>query len=206
MIIPHEKVIAFRCPECGNVTYKKIDMFSLTPGREQILKCNCSESCISIKRTGEKYMIDAFCVSCVEHHKYYIDKAAFVGQKLISYRCPVTGFGVFCVGNRQQVEDEQDSFDEEMFMMLGDYMDEFEDFDDEDDREIGELVFKGLDHLYNLLNRGLISCKCGGEVKFDVYGDGVCIYCDSCQNQMELPIFSEEDLNLIKEIESIVLE
>jgi len=209
MVIHHEKYITFRCPECGLGNCKTVSIFELSGKAEVEVKCaHCGSTCVRIARKADKLLFSILCVACMEWHSFTANQKFFWGQKLTSYRCPVTGFGVLCVGDKESVEAAQSEFDDEMMDILGELESEIAGGQEEDypgpDNE--RVMFAVVDKIYLLSKTERVTCPCGShEILFDILNDRVHIFCETCGRDAEIMALTEEDLKKVLETDEILL-
>ncbi len=211
MVIEHEKYISFRCPECGLGNCKPISIFSLAGSLPYEIQCaHCGNTCVTVLRKADKLMFSVLCVACMEWHSFTVHQKFFWGQKLTSFRCPVTGFGVLCVGEESAVREAQGNFDDEMLDILGELEAEIhaapegEDYPGPDNEEV---MFAIVDKLYLLSKHEKVICPCGSQdILFDILNDRVHIFCETCGRDKEIIALTDTDLEQMLQTEEIVLE
>ncbi len=210
MVINHEKYMTFRCPECGLGNGKTLSMFELSGKKEFEVKCaHCGSTCVTVARKADKLMFNVLCVACMDWHSFTAHQKFFWGQKLTSFRCPVTGFGVLCIGEEESVKSAQGEFDDEMLDILGELEAELA-ADAEDDYpgpDNEKVMFAIVDKLYLLSKTERVSCPCGSkEILFDILNDRVHIFCETCGRDAEIMALTDADLEKMLETDEIILE
>lgn len=209
MVINHEKYITFRCPTCGLGSGKQMSIFELSGKGELEVKCeHCGSVCVRIARKADKLLFSVLCVACMEWHSFTANQKFFWGQKLTSYRCPVTGFGILCIGDEESAKKEQSAFDDEMMDILGELEADFAAEQDEEypgpDNE--RVMFAIVDKLYLLSKTDRVNCPCGShEILFDILNDRVHIFCETCGRDAQIMAMTEEDLEKMLETDEILL-
>ncbi len=209
MVIQHEKYITFRCPECGLSTMKPLSIFAFSGKNEVEVTCmHCHAPCVRITRKADKLLFAVLCVACMEWHSFPVHQKFFWGQLLTSYRCPVTGFGVLCIGEEEKVNETQAGFDEEMLHILGELESEFAAEDADLPGPDNEAVmFAIVDKIYMLSRSERVLCPCGSkDILFDILNDRVHIFCETCGRDAEIMALTDEDLKKMQQATEIVLE
>lgn len=210
MVIQHEKCITFRCPECGLGNEKMLSMFELAGQKTHEIKCkHCGSTCVTVQRKADKLLFAVLCVACMEWHSFTVHQKFFWGQKLTSFRCPVTGFGLLCIGEAESVHEAQSAFDDEMLDVLGELEAEFAAARAEDDYpgpDNEQVMFPLVDKLYALSKNDRVICPCGSkEILFDILNDRVHIFCETCGRDKEIMALTEEDLEKMLKTDEILL-
>ncbi len=211
MIIEHEKHISFRCPECGLGNCKPISIFSLAGSSPLEIQCeHCHNTCVTVARKADKLLFSVLCVACMEWHSFTASQKFFWGQKLTSFRCTVTGFGILCIGKEDAVREAQSVYDDEMLDILGELEAEInvapegEEYSQLDNEEV---MFAVVDKLYMLSKLEKVMCPCGSQdILFDILNDCVHIFCENCGRDKVVMALTEEDLEAMMQVEQIILE
>ena len=211
MVIEHEKYITFRCPECGLGNGRPISIFAFSGSQNHEIKCaHCGCTCVTVSRKTDTLLFHVLCVACMEWHSFTAHQKFFWGQKLTSFRCPVTGFGVLCIGEEERVKAEQSAFDEEMLDVLSELEADMEMPEAEDDYpgpDNERVMFAIVDKIYMLSKQERIHCPCGSqEILFDILNDRVHIFCENCGRDAEIMALTDENLENMLATKEIVLE
>lgn len=211
MVIQHEKHIAFRCPECGLGNCKVVSMFELAGQKPFEIKCeHCGSTCVTAARKADKLIFNILCVACMDWHVLTVHQKFFWAQKLTSFRCPVTGFGVLCLGEEEIVRETQSAFDDEMLDILGELESELaanRDAGDYPGPDNERVMFAVVDKIYMLSKAERVQCPCGSkEILFDILNDRVHIFCETCGRDAEIMAITDADLEKMMQTEQITLE
>lgn len=175
------KTIAYICPFCSGVTQKQIGIFRFSGGRNAELLCSdtsCTEPCVTITQTTDKYKITVDCPICGEVHSYKISKSAFWNKDIFTFQCPNSAIDIFFIGTKAQVTKAVDENND----ILESMADHFDDIPED-----MNILFNILDDLHRILSEGRISCKCGGNMIMpDINDNGITLTCHDCGNSMLL--------------------
>ena len=194
MIIRFERFVAFRCPECGSVNIKSINIFDFSGNRKITLGCSCNTSYIEITQNDNRYLVSAPCMSCFERHYYSISRRDLWYKEIISLYCPVVSLGTVCIGEYYPVIAQLQVFDEQTIDFLETYqIDAVKEDGDEYKNE--EVMFLAIEHLHRLIFAGKVFCVCGKkELGFRILSDRIHILCKACGRSKEIMADSDDAL------------
>lgn len=205
MLIRHERYVGFRCPECGRTNIKKLSIFDFSGNKSVTLGCHCNASYVSISEGRSHYRISAPCPACLELHSFSVKKAAFWGKKILSFHCPLTMLGAFCIGEYDEVVRMLHVFAQKMTAFFESY--HMESGEKEIKYVNEDVMFESVEYVYTLALSGKIHCICGeNDMHFDLAPDRIIISCQRCGRQAIIPADSEESLFILYSLENILLQ
>lgn len=118
IIQPKNTTIAYRCPTCGGAVKSMVGVFSLS-GDMIKLKCPRFDSEMKITYTSDgKLRLSVPCFACGVDHEFVLSKDAVLNRKLTLLACPLSGMDVCFIGEKEQVEEQLDRAEEELYEML----------------------------------------------------------------------------------------
>lgn len=194
MIIRFERFVAFRCPECGSISIKNINIFDFSGNKKLTLGCSCNSSYVEIIRNDNNYLVSAPCMSCFERHYYSIRRRDLWYKEIISLYCPVVSLGTVCIGEYDSVIAQLQAFDKQTINFLEAYQinavkENEEEFVNE------EVMFQVIEHIYRLIFAGKVFCVCGkNKFGFRILSDRVHILCEACGRLGEVMADSQDAL------------
>jgi len=182
MIIDLNKVAAFTCPCCVEVTRKNISLFDISKNSQTNLKCSaddCTSNPVTISHKGSSYALSIQCPACLEKHTFRFTAAKLVKSPLLIFRCTNTMESIAALGNEDCIEE-----------ILED-LEDFEASDSYNDFVGGnfDILYKMVDKLNDLNEQSQIKCHCNGdEIALDIRENQIVLTCIHCGKSLYINI------------------
>lgn len=215
-----ERVIAFRCPECGTAIVGDLNLFVLG-GQELTLSCkDCPGTAALTAKMGKsgKVQFAIPCLTCPNPHHFTVETQVLFSRDLFVLQCPMTALDLLFVGTQECVDEALEKNRKELLSLTqGEWLSDEEDEEELSEEELAELMEHPplLDaHLMSqmlyvvreLAADGKIFCRCGQHhVDFHLLPDGIAFSCPSCSAAKVFPAHSQSDLERLSELDELVL-
>lgn len=199
MLINPEVTFAFRCHECGRLTFGSITPFRLIGEHRSIFPCECGNSVATIDETGRaSYNITVPCIACGSYHTYTIEKKMWL-KPLNILTCPKTDYKICFWGKEQEVLKSIEEYDSELDETLSGL-----DFDNY--FKNSEVMYEAVNKLHEIAEKGNLYCTCGNH-NIDVLlkPEGIELLCRKCLAKGFIYAGSIKDLRSIAELNAIAL-
>jgi len=175
MLVSTYTTIALRCPVCGKMDFYALSRFNMSGNKKLNIKCECGANLLSMGRYKGKYFwMQIMCSMCESKHMYYYSAKELWSEKLLTLICEETGVEVGFLGSREDVRKNVQNMDksvQEMAEELG-YEEYFNN---------PEIMYKVLEHLHLIADKGKLSCGCGNyNLEVEVFPDRMELHCDDC--------------------------
>ena len=199
MITDLGQMILYFCPDCSEVTVKKITAFDLPLNKEVELECvndGCESTVLKVKAIKDKYRITIECPVCSQMHTFTITSKTMWTRDFYMLACPVTGFGIFFVGkDKERLLEEYNAQNDIAAGIIAQ-----EDFEEDE----LDLLLEIFERLNELAKDKAIVCPCGSDdimVKLDT--SGIVLYCKDCEYEAMYEMTEEflEELLLTEKFE-----
>lgn len=187
-VLPTQRHIAYRCPDCGEAVVGLVGRFALSANMLR-LKCSCgSEMSLDMNIiSGEKIRLSVPCLYCRQNHSYVVSETLFFDKDRFLLNCPYSGMDIAFLGEEDVVSHEIVRTGEELSTLMKNLeAEELSDLQPEDMDE-GEVLPDPA--VYNLLKflikdleeEGNLHCPCG-EGPYDIrFTDtGMQAFCERC--------------------------
>ena len=180
--------IAYRCPECGTVTFGLVSEFALSTNMMR-LKCGCGKSALDITPTRDKKIkLSVPCVLCRDSHTFVLSPALFFEKDLFTGGCPYSNLDVVFIGEKARVDEAIGKNTEALQKLVRDMevetleelqpedMDEDEVLPDAQVYDLIRFVVKDLEA------EGRVDCPChSGSYELRYAPGGIQAYCTECE-------------------------
>lgn len=201
MILDFQRVVAYICPFCSNLSTRSLSLFNFSGGADIKLICpvnGCHEECAQIHQGKNKYRIDIECPLCGETHSHTIKPSSFWNKRLVTYKCPDANVEIFYIGEHNAVENA-------LMQNAGIYDNLDDEYPHEPDSEQINLYNKIIERVRYLYEHDCISCSCGNDrISAAVANNMLVFTCSKCHKTRYVE-FSEDTLRLLKNAGSIVI-
>lgn len=201
MIINTDTILAMRCPECGKLEYKKISRFQFSGTGSANIYCSCGATKLIISTKNHKdYWVQIPCVVCeTKHLRSILGKLLWSKNEVYYLTCQETGLELGYLGPEQKVKSLASSYDEKLDILTGD-------FGDDDYFHNSGVMYEVLNCLHDIAEIDALYCQCGNRsVEVDIFPDRLELHCRECDSVNIIYAENDEDLRVIKEIDSIEL-
>ena len=187
-VLPTQRHIAYRCPDCGEAVVGLVGRFALSANMLR-LKCSCgSEMSLDMNIiSGEKIRLSVPCLYCRQNHSYVVSEALFFDKDRFLLNCPYSGMDIAFHGEEDVVNHEIIRTGEELAALMKNL--EAEELSDLQPEDMDEAEVLPDPAVYNLLKflikdleeEGNLHCPCG-EGPYDVRftDSGMQAFCERC--------------------------
>ena len=187
-VLPTQRHIAYRCPDCGEAVVGLVGRFALSANMLR-LKCSCgSEMSLDMNIiSGEKIRLSVPCLYCRQNHSYVVSEALFFDKDRFLLNCPYSGMDIAFLGEEDVVNHEIIRTGEELAALMKNL--EAEELSDLQPEDMDEAEVLPDPAVYNLLKflikdleeEGNLHCPCG-EGPYDVRftDSGMQAFCERC--------------------------
>ena len=207
-VLPKQRHIAYRCPDCGNAVIGLVGRFALSANMLR-LKCSCgSEQSLDINISAEgKVRLSVPCLFCKQNHSYVVSESLFFDKDRFLLNCPYSGMDIAFIGDEDSVNNDIIRTANELSALLKNL--EAEELSDIQPQEMNEGEILPDPAVYDTLrfvvkdleDEGKVNCPCGaGPYDLRFIEGGMQVYCQNCGASMDLkvtsPTIAEEYLSL----------
>ena len=207
-VIPSQRNIAYRCPDCGTAVIGLVGRFALHANMLR-LKCSCGEGAsLDMNITGdEKVRLSTPCLFCRQNHSFVVSESLFFDRDRFLLNCPYSGMDIAFIGNEDIIESELQRTEQELRRLMADL--EAEELSDIQPQGMNEDEILPDPAVYDTLRfvvkdleaEGRVHCPCGeGSYDLRFTDSGVQVYCAncgaSCDFNVSSPTIAEEYLGL----------
>ncbi len=207
-ILPKQRHIAYRCPDCGSAVVGLVGRFALSANMIR-LKCSCqSEHSLDITlSSGGKIRLSVPCLFCKQNHSYLVSEALFFDKDRFLLNCPYAGMDIAFIGDEDVVNEDIARTGEELNALLKNL--EAEELSDIQPQEMSEEEILPDPAVYDTLRfvitdlkeEGKLHCPCGeGPYDLRFIAGGMQVWCESCGATHDFhvtsPTIAEEYISL----------
>lgn len=212
-----QRLIAYRCPECGTAVVGDLNLFILG-GQELNLNCKeCSAPGLNAKLGKDsKLYLTVPCLTCPHPHHYCVETKTVFSRDLFVLQCALTGLDLCFIGEEHAVEDALEKNRQELLALSDELADEEEAEEDapkeaktDEHPPLFDPVLTGqmLYLIREFAQDGRISCSCGEtHLDFRLLPDGFLFTCPKCRAAKVFPAMSESDRMRLEELTEIRLD
>lgn len=201
MIISTHTILAMRCPECGKLDYHKLSRFDFSGQKNVKIKCSCGFVKLFVStKNRTKYWLQVPCVVCETKHLRNLSSRMLWSDEVNYLYCQETGLELGYIGPRDEVETLAIAHEENMEALANEFDREEEYFHNSD------IMYEVLNCLHDIAEQGALYCQCGNQdVEVDIFPDRLELHCKDCDSVNIIYAETEEDLRVIKEVDTIEL-
>ncbi len=103
-VIDYQTTIAWRCPQCGKLELKTINIFDFSGGNRIEIKCECGFPKVKIgKKKNDGYWLEYFCNLCESQQVTVYSKYDFWASPVESIKCDTHKIELGYLGNYREV-------------------------------------------------------------------------------------------------------
>ena len=187
-VLPTQRHIAYRCPDCGEAVVGLVGRFALSANMLR-LKCSCgSEMSLDINIiSDEKIRLSVPCLFCRQNHSYVVSEGLFFDKDRFLLNCPYSGMDIAFLGDEDVVNHEIIRTGEELSALMKNL--EAEELSDIQPEDIDESEVLPDPAVYNTLKflikdleeEGNLHCPCGeGPYDLRFTDSGLQAFCENC--------------------------
>lgn len=207
-VIPKQRNIAYRCPDCGTAVIGLVGRFALHANMLR-LKCSCGKDMsLDINITGDdKVRLSVPCIFCRQNHSFLVSESLFFDKDKFLLNCPYAGMDIAFIGNEDNVSAELERTHEELSRLMASL--EAEELADIQPQEMAEEEILPDPAVYDTLRfvvkdleaEGRVHCPCGdGKYDLRFTDSGMQVWCENCgathDFKVSSPTIAEEYLSL----------
>jgi len=201
MLVATDIYLAMRCPECGKLEYKQLFRFQLNGNRNYNIECSCGATKLIIStRNNRDYWLQVPCVVCETKHLRKISGKLLWSKGEVQYLlCQETGLELGYLGPEEEVKDMSSGYEEELQALTSE-------FGEDDYFHNSEVMYEVLNCLHDIAETDALYCQCGNRnVEVDIFPDRLELHCQECDSVNIIYAENDEDLKVIKGVDSIEL-
>lgn len=207
-VIPAQRNIAYRCPDCGTAVIGLVGRFALHANMLR-LKCSCGEGAsLDMNITGdEKVRLSTPCLYCRQNHSFTVSESLFFDKDRFLLNCPYSGMDIAFIGGEETVNAELKRSEEELRRLLASL--EAEELSDIQPQEMNDEEILPDPAVYDTIRfvvkdleaEGRVHCPCGnGKYDLRFTDSGIQVWCENCGATYDFhvssPTLAEEYLSL----------
>lgn len=200
MPVETEKVLAMRCPECGKLGCHKLQRFAIASGEGLNINCSCGAVKFVINtRNRSEYRVQVNCVFCEGYHSQKLRGKQIWSPGGIDLYCYDTGLELGHIGREEAVKKMVSGREKDLETLIDGFgRDEY--FNN------SKIMYEVLQCLHQIVERGTLYCQCGNyQIGVDIFPDRLELQCGKCGSINIIYAETEEDLQVIEQVEEIEL-
>ncbi|HBE77447.1 MAG TPA: hypothetical protein DDW65_06635 [Firmicutes bacterium] len=200
MIVSTQRSLALRCPLCGRLEHHSISFFDFSGNVPVKVTCKCGFNKLIINTKNYKeFYLQMSCLICEDVHILKFTRAELWEKSLAVLRCTETGQELGYIGDEtvlMKIIKQKQNDIESIMNNLG--------FDDYFTNP--PIMFEVLKHLHQIAELNQMFCLCGNsQIEIDVYPEKLELHCPICQSLHIIYAETIEDLQIVKQVNSIAL-
>lgn len=187
-VLPTQRHIAYRCPDCGSAVVGLVGRFALAANMLR-LKCSCgSEHTLDVTISKEgKIRLSVPCLFCRQNHSYVVSESIFFEHERFLLNCPYSAMDIAFIGSEDTVSEELNRTGEELNSLLKNL--EAEELSDIQPQDMNEEEILPDPSVYDTLrfvvkdleDEGKIKCPCNsGPYDLRFTDNGLQVWCGHC--------------------------
>jgi len=199
MLIATDAVLTMRCPECGKVDVHNFSRFAFPRGKTVSINCSCGAVKLEVIKNRSSYLLKLACMVCETSHLHEISGKTLWSGEVTRLTCRETDLIVGNIGPVSKIGEIVMSHEQELGTFFG---------------EVGRdsyfhnsrIMFEALNRLHDIVEDGELYCQCGNhKIEVDIFPDRLELHCKNCDSINIIYAETEEDLNVIQQVDSIEL-
>lgn len=213
-VLPKQRHIAYRCPDCGSAVVGLVGRFALSANMIR-LKCSCgSEHSLDMTLSeGEKVRLSTPCLFCKQNHSFTVSETLFFDKDRFLLNCPYAGMDIAFIGDEDIVNGELARTAEELSQLLKNL--EAEELADIQPQEMSDEEILPDPAVYDTLrfvvkdleDEGKVKCPCGnGPYDLRFTAGGMQVWCDSCGATHDFPVTSPSIAEEYLDLDELILK
>ncbi|OPY59695.1 MAG: hypothetical protein A4E55_00044 [Pelotomaculum sp. PtaU1.Bin035] len=199
MLIATDAVLAMRCPECGKMDVHGFSRFAFPGGRAVLVKCSCGAAMLEVIKKLSGYLLKFHCVVCETRHSREISGKALWSGEITCISCQETGLELANIGPASKIDEMVIMRGQKMGNMAGKFV------SDSYFHNPG-IMYEVLNCLHDIVDEGGLCCQCGNyKIEVDIFPDRLELHCKNCDSINIIYAETDEDLSVIRQVDSIEL-
>jgi len=201
MIIETGALLAMRCPECGKLDYHHLSRFEFGRRKKVEIACKCGFVKLVVNTKDRRnYVVQVPCVVCESKHMRSISSRRFWSDEVNYLFCQETGLELGYLGPEEAVRELAEAQEESIESLANEFEGEDRYFNN------SEIMYEVLNRLHDIAEQGALYCQCGNlDVEVDIFPDRLELHCKECDSINIIYAETEDDLRVIKDVETIEL-
>lgn len=200
MLLNTGTTLAMRCSSCGKLDFHHLSAFSLSGGKAAKISCSCGATKLILgTKKFKQYWLQIPCILCETNHLVYYTHKKLWSDEVSYLYCSDTNVELGFLGPEEKVKIIAESYESNLESLIDElgYDDYFHN---------PEIMFEVLNNLHDIAEAGYLYCQCGNyQIEVDIFPDRIELNCRDCDSISIIYAETEEDLQIIKEVEKIEL-
>lgn len=198
MLITADALLAMCCPECGEMDVHSFSCFAFSEGNTVKISCSCGATKLEVRKSKSVYLLQSVCPICESGHLHKVKGKKLWRGEHIQLVCYESGLLMGSIGSQAQVSRTVTDQGPNMQKLLNGAGDTY--------FNTPEIMFEVLECLRDIADDGKLYCQCGNcNIEVDMFPDRLELRCNSCDSINIVYAETEEDLQVIKKVDSIEL-
>lgn len=200
MLITTNAVLAMRCPVCGKMEYHSFSRFLICKCRSFYVHCSCGAVKLIINTNNHLlYRLQVPCLVCETKHLMEFTGRYLWSGEVISLPCGDTGLELGYIGPELKVKQIISSQEQELEALA-------DDINSEGYFHNSDIMYEVLNCLHEIAEQGELYCQCGNlKIEVELFPDCLELHCRNCDSINIIYAETEDDLNVIRQVETIEL-
>lgn len=200
MLIATNAVLAMRCPECGKMEFHSFSRFAFSRGKAVSINCSCGATKLIVNtKNHASYWLQVPCVVCETKHLREISGKILWSGEVICLSCQDTDLELGHIGPESKVSEMTSSHEQELEALV-------DEFGCDGYFHNSEIMYEVLNCLHEIAEQGALYCQCGNhKIEVDIFPDRLELQCKNCDSINIIYAETEEDLNVIQQVDTIEL-
>ena len=200
MLVTTNSVMAMRCPECGKLEYHALSRFAVCKGKSLRINCSCGATALIINSKDlSHYRLQVPCLVCETKHIIEVNGRSLWSGEVIRLSCSDTDLELGYIGPEPEVKQIIHSQEQELEALA-------DDINSESYFHNSDIMYEVLNCLHEIAEQGELYCQCGNlRIEVELFPDCLELHCRNCDSINIIYAETEEDLNVIKQVDTIEL-
>ncbi|MFX4262682.1 hypothetical protein ACOBQJ_10800 [Pelotomaculum propionicicum] len=200
MLITTNAVMAMRCPVCGKMEYHDFSRFIICKCKSYYINCSCGAvKLITSTNNYLQYRLQVPCMVCETRHLMEFTGRTLWSGEVISMPCSDTGLELGYIGPEPKVKQIISSHEQELEALA-------DDINSEGYFHNSDIMYEVLNCLHEIAEQGELYCQCGNlKIEVELFPDCLELHCRNCDSINIIYAETEDDLNVIRQVETIEL-
>lgn len=201
MLITTEMTLAMRCSECGKMDYHSISRFAFSGRKNVEITCVCGTTKLVITpKNHREFYIYVPCVVCEIIHVRKVSARSLWSDEVTYLFCQETGLELGYLGPDEKVRELAAAYEDDLLALAGE-------LGGDDYFHNAEVMYEVLNCLHDIAEQDSLYCQCGNRhIEVDIFPDRLELHCKECDSVNIIYAETEEDLQVIRQVETIELK
>jgi len=200
MLIATNATMAMRCPVCGKMEFHDFSRFSIFKSKAAYINCSCGAAKLIINTKNHSfYRLQMPCLVCETKHFMELTGKALWSGEVITMSCSDTDLELGFIGPESKVKQIISSQEQELVALA-------DDINSEGYFHNSDIMYEVLNCLHEIAEQGELYCQCGNlKIEVELFPDCLELHCSNCDSVNIIYAETEDDLNVIKQVDTIEL-